>query len=102
MDNQDFLRKIKDIDAEREKAIKLLLHEYAIENHLYQVGEFIGNVTGIIKVESYWATYTRGLVEIHYEGYRYKKSPEGLVRTKDESKKIFIEPFVKPIECKSQ
>jgi len=102
MDNQDFFQKMESIEAERVKAIKLLLDEYAIENHLYQVGEFIGNVTGIIKVESYWATYRRGLVEIHYEGHRYKRTPEGLVRTKDKSKTDFLESLVKPIKCKSQ
>lgn len=51
----------------------------------FNVGDFIGNVTGIIKVEHIGYNMIFDKPEIVYYGYRYKKNKGVLSRTKDKN-----------------
>lgn len=77
--------------ADREAALHAELHrklydlrmEYVHENAEFKVGDFIYNVTGIIKVSNIGYEVTSGHIDIKYSGYRYKKVGGELLRTKD-------------------
>lgn len=77
--------------TEREQAIKFtydsdmkaLCDEWIQKNAAFKIGDYIGNVTGIIKVEKITSELFRGEILIHYHGYRYKQVKGVLSRTKD-------------------
>lgn len=82
------LREVETILREDcEDSIRTLRTEYANDKSTFKVGDFIGNVTGIIKVDSidlspdYVITYT---------GLRYKKVKGVLSRTKDNKPSTLI------------
>lgn len=69
---------------EYERKLHELRLKYVKENAEFKVGDFIGNVTGIIKVDSIGYERFRERFEITYTGLRYwwGKNKE-LKRTKD-------------------
>jgi len=82
--NKDDLRRFEKIILEdyQTKVHKLRLL-YAEENAEFEVGDFIKNVTGIIKVERISYKLFRDSIEIVYKGYRYWPHHGKLKRTKD-------------------
>lgn len=68
----------------RQKLHKLRT-DYVENNKKFNIGDFIGNVTGIIKVEriGYRIFMEDESIEIIYYGYRYKKFKGNLCRTKN-------------------
>lgn len=80
---QEFNAKETAIKIQYELAIKALHDEWVQSNAAYKVGDFIANVTGIIKVERISCENFRGEMIIRYYGYRYKQVKGVLSRTKD-------------------
>lgn len=68
-----------------------LKQEYVESNKKFKVGDFVGNVTGIIKVEYISYTDFSDDIEITYIGYRYRKEKGVLYRTKDKKLHNFWE-----------
>lgn len=68
-----------------ESILKLhrLRNDYVEKNRKFNVGDFVFNVTGIIKVEKISYEIFFNNIEIVYSGYRYKKIKGKLSRTKD-------------------
>ena len=66
---------------------KLELHklrtEYIEKNKKFNIGNFVFNVTGIIKVDKVSYEIFFDNIEIVYSGYGYKKMKGELSRTKD-------------------
>jgi len=74
---------------------KLKLHrlrtEFLEANRKFNVGDFVYNVTGIIKVDKIGYTMFFNSIEITYSGLRYKKLNGELVRTKNNKKTTLSE-----------
>jgi hypothetical protein len=62
--------------------LRKLRLKYVEENRLYNIGDYVHNVTGIIKVEKISYSMFFNTVEIDYYGYRYKIVKGELSRTK--------------------
>jgi len=60
-----------------------LRSDYVANNKKYSIGDFVYNVTGIIRVDSVGYRLFLGGIEIVYTGYRYKKQNGQISRTKD-------------------
>jgi hypothetical protein len=88
MTNTEYYNQYKELIDEHQFKLHRLRCEYVETNKKFNVGDFIGNVTGIIKVEKISYVMFFNNVEIVYSGYRYKKVNGILSRTKD--KKICI------------
>lgn len=77
----------KKIENEICNSHKLELHilrtEYVEKNKKFNVGDFVYNVTGIIKVDKINYEIFFDNIEIVYSGYRYKKVNNEILRTKD-------------------
>lgn len=77
------------------------LHElkmqYVKDNCKFEVGDFVGNVTGIIKVERISYTDDMKDIEITYFGKRYKKVHGKLLRTKYSNISKMIEKHIQKI-----
>ena len=70
-----------------------LRQQFAIDNARFNVGDFVFNVTGIIKVDKIGFRLigcTSSSLEITYTGLRYKKEGDILSRTKDEKPSTLI------------
>jgi hypothetical protein len=83
MNYNQYINKKNIVDLEYEQKLHLLRMDFVVENAQFKVGDFIGNVTGIIKVEDIGYEVMRDMPEIVYHGYRYKKVKGVLSRTKD-------------------
>lgn len=71
------------IDVEWHHKIHTIRMNYAHTNAKFKVGDFIYNVTGIIKVKEITYKSNKFGTEVYYKGYRYKKNKGILSRTKD-------------------
>jgi len=82
--NIEEYRKIKkEITEECNLKTHNLRTEYVEKNKKFNIGDFVFNVTGIIKVEKVSYEMSFDGIEIVYSGYRYKKNKGELLRTKD-------------------
>ncbi len=77
--------------------LHLLRAEYVEKNKLYNIGDFIYNVTGIIKVSKigYEIKFRDNEIEIVYSGHRYKKAHGELSRTKDDVISRMLQSHIK-------
>lgn len=83
MDKKD-LKKFEQVLLEDyQTKVHQLRLRYVNENAKFEVGDFIRNVTGIIKVENISYDIIKGDIEIVYNGYRYWPHAGVLKRTKD-------------------
>lgn len=77
----------KKIENEICDSHKLELHklrtEYVEKNKKFNIGDFVFNVTGIIKINKINYEIFFNNIEIVYSGYRYKKVKNEISRTKD-------------------
>lgn len=72
-----------EIIREKDARLHKLRSQYVDENRKFNIGDFIGNVTGIIRVDRIGYEMFFNKVEIVYYGYRYKKNHGLISRTKD-------------------
>jgi hypothetical protein len=70
--------------------IHTLRTNYAKENAKYKKGDFIKNVTGIIKIDSIGYNTLHNTTDITYTGYPYKMIKGILTRTKDTKKRTLV------------
>lgn len=81
---EDYKTQKTNIEKKYELALRLLNKKFVDENAEFKPGDFIFNVTGIIKVEKIgYEVLLNDAPQIVYHGYRYKKEKGTLVRTKD-------------------
>ena len=77
----------KKFENEIYDSYKLELHKlrtkYVEKNKKFNIGDFVFNVTGIIKVDKVSYEIFFDDIKIVYFGYRYKKVKNELSRTKD-------------------
>lgn len=64
--------------------------KYVKANAEFKIGQFIQNVTGIIKIEKIGYSLLLNSIRIEYKGFRYKKTNGKLSRTKDKKLSILI------------
>ena len=83
MNQTEYNESVAKLDEYYNAKIRDLRQKYIIDNAKFKVGDFVGNVTGIIKVEKIHSDLFRGDINIIYSGYRYKKIKGSLYRTKD-------------------
>ncbi len=83
MNIEDYRNLENEIDEEHKLKLHRLRTEYVEKNRKLNVGDFVFNVTGIIKVNKVGYEIFFDNVEIVYSGYRYKNIKGELSRTKD-------------------
>lgn len=83
MNPQELKKQLITEEFRHKTAIHDLCQKYANDNARYSIGDFVYNVTGIIKVDK--ITYDKVLdnIDIAYIGLRYKRLKGELLRTKD-------------------
>ena len=82
--NIDEYKNFEDEMLERHRfELHKLRSEYVATNKKFRIGDFVYNVTGIIRVESVSYKMFLGNIEIQYHGFRYKKQNGAVSRTKD-------------------
>ena len=74
-----------EINEEYINKLHLLRMDYVNENKKFDIGDFVYNVTGIIKVERITYEMFSDNIEITYIGHRYKKNKGKLSRTKEKN-----------------
>lgn len=81
------IEEYKRLENEFYEEYKIKLHKlrtkYIEKNKKFNIGDYIYNITGIIKVDSIGYDIFGGCIEIKYSGYKYKKYKGKLSRTKD-------------------
>lgn len=81
------IEEYKKIENEINEECQIKLHnlrlDFVEQNRKYNIGDFVFNVTGIIKVDYIGYEMFREGIEIVYSGYRYKKNKGEIIRTKD-------------------
>jgi len=84
MDLQEkYLREYKELKADFELEKYKLRKKYTSEMARFKVGDFVGNVTGIIKIDNVTCdVHKDGTLSVVYTGLRYKKIKGKLERTK--------------------
>jgi hypothetical protein len=87
MTKKEYKDKENDIKFIYELQLHKLKQEYVNSNKKYKVGDFVGNVTGIIKVQFISYTDFMDNIEITYIGYSYRKEKGVLYRTNE--KKLY-------------
>ena len=82
--------KLSEYEIREEEVVKkheLDLHnlrmEYVVRNRICDIGYYVHNVTGIIKVTRIGYGIAFGVPYLKYYGYRYRKVKGELIRTKD-------------------
>ena len=83
MDAKEYNKKLSEIELEYEQKLHNLREKFVQDNAEFKIGDFIYNVTGIIKVDKIGYQIFRDFPEIVYYGYRYKKNKGVISRTKD-------------------
>ena len=73
----------KEIFDECDIKLHQLRKEYVEKNKKFNIGDFVGNITGIIKIDKIKYNILHDHVEIVYIGLRYKKINKQLLRTKE-------------------
>ena len=85
MNKSDYVKEYMLITQTYEHSLHELRMRFVEENADFKIGDFIGNVTGIIKVERIGYNMMGSVPTIIYHGYRYKKVKGVLSRTKDKN-----------------
>lgn len=89
----------KKLENEINEEYKLKLHklrnDYVDKNKKYNIGDYVFNVTGIIKVENVSYKISFNNIEVVYSGHRYKKWNGVLSRTNDNKISSMCESFIK-------
>lgn len=85
MTREEYLKIENEIYAEHNLKLHRLRTEYVEQNKKFNVGDFVYNVTGIIKVSKISYSLSRNYIYIVYLGYRFKKIKGVLSRTKDKN-----------------
>lgn len=83
MDIEEYKKLESQINAEYILKLHNLRNDYINSKKKYNIGDYVFNVTGIIRVESVSYDLFWGSIEIIYSGYRYKKIKGVLSRTRD-------------------
>ncbi len=83
MNIADYIKLENEINEEYKLKLHKLRKVYVDKNKKYNIGDFVFNVTGIIKVERISYEIFLNSIEIVYHGYRYKKNNNVLSRTKN-------------------
>ncbi len=83
MEREEFIKLELRIKKEYEIKLYNLRQDFVEANNEFKVGDFIYNVTGIIKIEKIGHESIDGYTTIVYRGYRYRKIKGELLRTKD-------------------
>lgn len=85
INNVDVFRKIDEVNRLHEVEKHFIYQKYVEENARFKIGDIIGNVIGILKVEkiSYNVSEQFRNIEIVYQGRRYKKNKGVLSPTKN-------------------
>jgi len=81
----EYKDKLIEIESEAKVKVVKLNNQYVKENAEFEIGDFIYNVTGIIKIESIEYSNYHNYITIEYYGYRYKNWGGKLTRTKNRS-----------------
>ncbi len=77
-----YLQQLGYIEQETNFNISKLRKEYVEANAEFKVGNYVYNVTGIIKIEQIeFSTHSNDY--IIYHGYKYKKVKGALIRTRE-------------------
>jgi hypothetical protein len=98
MTTQEYADREATLHSELHRKLYDLRMEYVHENAKFKIGDFIGNVTGIIRIQNVGYEVTNAHIEIKYSGYRYKKVNGELIRTKDSKISTLREENIKLIE----
>lgn len=85
MDIKEYRKLEKEIDDKYKKDIHLLRTQYVNENALFKLGDYVGNITGMILVDKIGYDLLFDKLEIIYSGYRYKKIKGVITRTLDKN-----------------
>jgi len=89
----------KKLENELNEECKLKLYklrnEYVDKYKKYNIGDYIFNVTGIVKVETISCKNSFDNIEIVYSGHRYKKWNGVLSRTNDKKISSMVESDIK-------
>lgn len=80
---EEYNHRVKIITDEYYSKLHRLKCDYVECNRKFNKGDFVYNVTGIIKVDKIGFEVFGDNIEITYTGYRYKKVKGILHRTKD-------------------
>jgi len=93
MDLKEYIKRETILKDKLEKDLDKLRTKYIESNAEFKVGDFIYNVTGIIKVEKVdlWIWDRDGHtkdIEVEYWGYKYRKSNGVLYKTKNYNKEL--------------
>lgn len=86
MDLTEMFEKIADLKADYKKAKHEVVMAYVQEHAKFKIGDFVGNITGCIKVEKIDYEWNKrwSLFEIMYSGKKYKKVKGEFVLCKDQ------------------
>lgn len=87
----------KNLDAEYMGNVRERRLQYVLDNAEFKVGDFIYNVTGIIKVDRIAYDMLGSEPQIRYYGKRYKKLHGKILRTKDK-KESYLRHNVKKVK----
>lgn len=85
MNIEEYQKSEKEIHDSYKFELHRLRLKYVESNKKFNVGDFVFNVTGIIKVDKISYEMFFNSIEITYSGYRYKKIKNELSRTKDKN-----------------
>lgn len=83
MNKEDYRKREDDLYTQYKTELHKLRTEYVENNKKFNIGDFVFNVTGIIKVERIGYVMFFDNTEIVYYGYRYRKVKGENLRTKD-------------------
>lgn len=80
---EQYNKDIREIEKKYKEELHIIRTQFVERNKEFNIGDFIGNVTGIIKVERISYRIFYDTIDVEYHGYRYKKHHGELLRTKD-------------------
>jgi hypothetical protein len=99
VNKEELIQKEEELTKQYQMELNRLRKKYVNENSKFNVGEFVGNVTGIIKVDTIHYRHFMNDISITYKGLRYKKVKGKLYRTKDNKPTVMVEDNIKRIDC---
>ena len=82
MTSAELKNKIETIEWEAKNMIHEARKEFVEANKRFDVGDFVFNVTGIIKIDTISYQTFLGVTQVRYVGKRYRKAKGVLIRTK--------------------
>ena len=83
MNKEDYSKREHELYTQYKTELHKLRTEYVEKNKKFNVGDFVFNVTGIIKVERIGYELFFDNTDIVYYGYKYRKIKGEILRTKD-------------------